>query len=209
MESNKTQITIIPFQKVVAARLTVTDFVLLNLIYEKNYALLKAYVEYAYADTQSAITDLQQLERDGWCKITGNSPLETVHIRQPFIELITEPLETVSWIEAYRRLFGKARTGSMGDSKGVTQKMRKFMASNPQYSPDEIMTAARLYIQKCSIDNYKYMQQADYFISKEASDNTTKSNLLSYLEQLDVHISEAVNPGDTVTSINSSGDGAF
>ena len=39
------------------------------------------------------------------------------------------------------------------------------MSENPNYSKDDILKAARIYIK--SLDNYQYLQQADYFIFKK------------------------------------------
>ena len=69
------------------------------------------------------------------------------------------------FIEEYRNLWKGLKVGSLGSYKTCYDKMKRWMSENPNYSKDDILKAARIYIK--SLDNYQYLQQADYFIFKK------------------------------------------
>ena len=69
------------------------------------------------------------------------------------------------FIEEYRNLWKGLKVGSLGSYKTCYDKMKRWMSENPNYSKEDILKAARIYIK--SLDNYQYLQQADYFIFKK------------------------------------------
>ena len=69
------------------------------------------------------------------------------------------------FIEEYRNLWKGLKVGSLGSYKTCYDKMKRWVSENPNYSKDDILKAARIYIK--SLDNYQYLQQADYFIFKK------------------------------------------
>ena len=69
------------------------------------------------------------------------------------------------FIEEYRKLWKGLKVGSLGSYKTCYDKMKRWMSENPNYSKEDILKAARIYIK--SLDNYQYLQQADYFIFKK------------------------------------------
>ena len=69
------------------------------------------------------------------------------------------------FIEEYRKLWKGLKVGSLGSYRTCYDKMKRWMSENPNYSKEDILKAARIYIN--SLDNYQYLQQADYFIFKK------------------------------------------
>lgn len=84
---------------------------------------------------------------------------------------------TAGWIEEYRTVFGK---GKKGDPKACLSKMDIFLKENPQYDKDIIIEAAKLYV---SETDPRYLQQADYFISKKLGDGVLTSRLRQFCER--------------------------
>lgn len=73
--------------------------------------------------------------------------------------------EIDSFIEEFRLKWKGLKAGSMGDPKACKQKMYRWMSENPEYTKEQILKAADVYID--SLDNFKYLQRADYFIYKK------------------------------------------
>jgi len=78
-------------------------------------------------------------------------------------------------IDSYRAVWsiggaGKIglKTGAMGDRAACIKKMIKWFENNNYiYSWDQVIRASRAYVQ--SISELRYLQQADYFISKDST----------------------------------------
>lgn len=77
------------------------------------------------------------------------------------------------WIEEWRALFPKGvKSGGRpvrGDKQGVAKKLRTFVRHNPSITIDQIIAATRQYVYECSLNSYKFMICADYFINKNNS----------------------------------------
>lgn len=88
------------------------------------------------------------------------------------------------WVDKeYRRIFRDIRIDAGGDKSGCISKMKKFFSQNPEVRKVDILEAANRYILpfKNNVENKKYMQRADYFISK-VMDGAKGSRLEQYLE---------------------------
>lgn len=68
-------------------------------------------------------------------------------------------------VKEYRMLWKGLKPGSMGSEQGCKEKLFRWMKNNPEYSKEDIIKAAKIYIN--SLDNYTFLQQADYFIYKK------------------------------------------
>lgn len=100
--------------------------------------------------------------------------------------------EAWDWVDKeYRNLFGKIRLDAKGDKNGCTDKMKKFFSANPEVRKEDIILATKLYLDPfmANTQNIKYMQRADYFISKKI-EGTKTSRLEQYLEQLKTYRKE-------------------
>ena len=69
------------------------------------------------------------------------------------------------FIEEYRNLWKGLKVGSMGSPGACKEKMLRWMGENPNYTKEDILKAAKIYIN--SLNNYQYLQAAHYFIYKK------------------------------------------
>ena len=87
--------------------------------------------------------------------------------------------EDLEWLEEWRDLFKDKKPGGAGNKQGCYKKMKVFLKENPDVTKEEIFAAAEAYFD--SLDSLKYMQQADYFISKGTGQNVS-SRLSQWVE---------------------------
>jgi hypothetical protein len=92
-------------------------------------------------------------------------------------------VELNSFINDFRNKFKGLKPGSMGSESACKLKMFRWMKENPQYTPEQILNATEIYIK--SLNNYQYLQQADYFIyKKEGKDEQSK--LSAFIDEIAV-----------------------
>jgi hypothetical protein len=92
-------------------------------------------------------------------------------------------VELNSFINDFRNKFKGLKPGSMGSESACKLKMFRWMKENPQYTPEQILNATEIYIK--SLNNYQYLQQADYFIyKKEGKDEQSK--LSAFIDEISV-----------------------
>ena len=148
--------------------------------------------------------ELLDLQTKKFVKIISNDGIITVTLRQSAIDLI-ESLEIDSFgdmkkqkvftkseraiqedldahLKEYRYLWKGKKPGAMGGANTCRDKLFKWLKKNVEYDMQDVIRAARVYIR--SVDNYKYLQHADYFISK-VHDGVAHSNLSSFIEEED------------------------
>lgn len=87
------------------------------------------------------------------------------------------------FIEEYRKLWKGLKPGSMGSENACKEKMLRWMGENPNYSKEDILKAARIYIN--SLNNYQYLQAAHYFIYKKDG-KEEDSRLSAFVEEKEV-----------------------
>lgn len=92
-------------------------------------------------------------------------------------------------ISDYRNLWKGKKAGSMGSAKSCKSKMIRWMEENPEYSFDDILKAARIYLDEEG-RNTRYLQRADYFIFKQSGHKEEESRLSAYIEEIDNDPSE-------------------
>jgi hypothetical protein len=85
-----------------------------------------------------------------------------------------------NFVDKYRELWKGLKPGSMGSTNGCKEKLQRWMLENPKYSTDNIYNASKAYIK--SVDDYKYLQQADYFIYKKDAFGE-QSRLSSFIDE--------------------------
>lgn len=88
------------------------------------------------------------------------------------------------FITQYRNLFKGLKVGSMGSHNSCSDKLSRWLKENPQYSKEDILKAAKIYIN--SLDNYQYLQQADYFIYKKDAHGES-SRLSAFIDETEVN----------------------
>lgn len=82
----------------------------------------------------------------------------------------------------FRSLWKGLKVGSQGSPKACHDKLQRWMTENPDYSKSDILKAAKMYIK--SVDNYKYLQSAEYFIYKKDGKEES-SRLSSFIDEID------------------------
>lgn len=87
------------------------------------------------------------------------------------------------FIEEYRNLWKGLKVGSMGSPMACKEKMLRWMGENPNYSKEDILKAAKIYIN--SLNNYTYLQAAHYFIYKKDG-KEEDSRLSAFIEEREV-----------------------
>ena len=87
------------------------------------------------------------------------------------------------FIEEYRNLWKGLKPGSMGSENACKEKMLRWMGENPNYSKEDILKAAKIYIN--SLNNYQYLQAAHYFIYKKDG-KEEDSRLSAFIEEKEV-----------------------
>lgn len=85
------------------------------------------------------------------------------------------------FIEEFRKLFKGLKPGSMGSTSSCRDKMLRWMSENPQYSKENILTAVHNYIN--SLEDYRFLQRADYFIYKKDTDGES-SRLSAFIDEI-------------------------
>jgi|TARA_R110000782_G_scaffold126006_2_gene217619 hypothetical protein len=93
----------------------------------------------------------------------------------------------IEFVKEYRTLWKGLKPGSMGSEGTCTDKLIKWMKLNPSYSKEDIIKAAKIYLK--TVDNYQYLQQADYFIFKKDAFGES-SRLSSFIDEIDIKIVE-------------------
>ena len=87
------------------------------------------------------------------------------------------------FIEEYRKLWKGLKLGSMGSPMACKEKMLRWMGENPNYTKEDILKAAKIYIN--SLNNYQYLQAAHYFIYKKDG-KEEDSRLSAFIEEKEV-----------------------
>jgi len=87
------------------------------------------------------------------------------------------------FIEEYRNLWKGLKVGSMGSPNACKEKMERWMKENPNYSKEDILKAAKIYIN--SLNNYQYLQAAHYFIYKKDG-KEEDSRLSAFIEEKEI-----------------------
>lgn len=173
-----------------------------NFLKEKNLSNDEFFLLYRKLNEQTGVSykfigDLLVLEKKKLIKVTTkNADSDEVnyelranssHLFKELDEYMNKTvIETIEdWIQEYRLLFKETgKAGIMGDPNSVRDKMKDFISANPQYSKEIILNAAKKYIKTEAQNYYKYLQRADYFISKEDNNKNKTSRLLMFCEEV-------------------------
>ena len=87
------------------------------------------------------------------------------------------------FIEEYRNIWKGLKLGAMGSPSACKEKMLRWMGENPNYTKEDILKAAKIYIN--SLNNYQYLQAAHYFIYKKDG-KEEDSRLSAFIEEKEV-----------------------
>jgi hypothetical protein len=125
--------------------------------------------------------EFKELEKEGFIKY--DTELSVISVRSLGENVFkVEDTNVKDWIQEYRNIFKGIKPGSMGDSIACLVKMDKFLKVYHEYNKETILEAAKLYID--SLDDFRFIQRADYFISKADVDRVKESRLASFCEEV-------------------------
>jgi hypothetical protein len=99
-------------------------------------------------------------------------------------------------IDEYRLKWKGLKAGSMGDLQACKEKLTKWMKDHPEYSFDQILKAADLYLETEG-SNAQYLQRADYFIYKQDVNKQNVSRLSAFIDDIDT-----INEKDWTSNLN-------
>jgi len=94
-------------------------------------------------------------------------------------------LEVEGRINEYREKWRGLKAGSMGGKKDCIQKLVRWMINNPDYTFDEILKAADLYL-STEGKAITFLQRADFFIYKQDIHKNEASRLSAYIDELEM-----------------------
>jgi hypothetical protein len=166
----------------------------INLSFEHYVSLVQLYI------FKRVPYNIEELIKQEYVIKIGNKYIIAAHIRRLIYDnLIREGTELkdipeevvaretiVDRIDEYRSKWKEAthgrKPGIMGTKRACLDKMTQWMKENPEYTFDQILKAADLYLE--SVDNIKYVQRADYFISKKEN-GIISSRLSAFIEEVE------------------------
>lgn len=179
---------ILDFNLLAEHNLSVEEFlVLINLSENKNSNLLTTLEEKQFIK----IIDNEILLRQNGKLLLELITIEKVNVKSPKINIkkservINNELD--SFIEEFRNKWKGLKPGSMGSLSACKDKMKRWMFENPQYNAEQILKAADVYLN--SLNNYTYLQQADYFIYKKDAHGES-SRLSAFIDEIDSFIAD-------------------
>ena len=175
-----------------------------NLLTEQNLSI-EEFLVLIHLDDElynNSMRVLKPLEEKQFIKIINDEKIILREKGKLFIELISiEKLSSTknnkqtvksdrlinveldSFINDFRNKFKGLKPGSMGSEASCKMKMYRWMKENPSYTPEQILKAADIYIK--SLNNYQYLQRADYFIYKKDGKEES-SGLAAYIDEIEV-----------------------
>ena len=195
---------ILDFKVLKEQDITIEEFLKLYSVYSKETI-------YLVPD----MLDLEKLEKNLFIKIINNK----IYLREKTIKLIdfltietdysfnTQKKKTVNKskrvisqeindrVNEFRSKWKGLKPGSMGSLKSCKEKLSRWMKENPEYSFDDILKAADLYLGTEGA-NLRFLQRADYFIFKQDSHREEMSRLSAFIDEIDV------NEEDWTTNLN-------
>ena len=180
----------------------------MNLSINEFLVLYNIYNENALIDIANRNEMLLSLQDKKLVKMTNE---DDVTIRQTGIDIISYMLidsETIKIednkkilrkssrtintdidIIAYRNLWKGLKPGSMGSKKSCEEKLTRWMKENPEYSFEDIMKAAKLYL-STEGRNIRFLQRADYFVFKREPTGEEMSRLSAFIDEADLDSSD-------------------
>ena len=127
-------------------------------------------------DLQEVLSTLEKFESLGYIKILNKDTREILVM--PKLASDLSPIN--SWIDEYRNKFKGLKPGAMGDKNACVVKMTELFKRRPDLTKEIVLAATTKYINAESSNRWKYLMQADYFISK--NQGNTRDGRISKLE---------------------------
>jgi putative ubiquitin-RnfH superfamily antitoxin RatB of RatAB toxin-antitoxin module len=168
-----------------------------EITYEEIVALIALQESYDFTFKDEII---ENLENKKYLKLNNNS----IVVRQKGINFVNSLKKEIDYIgnkvqlvskktdrevnqeiedrvEEYRNVFKGLKKGAMGSLTNCKQNLSIFLKNNPNNTFDQILNAAKVYVN--SVNDFTYLQRADYFIYKENSNKIKVSSLEAYIDE--------------------------
>ena len=133
-----------------------SEIYILEKLQEKQFIKIITYSEVILREKSKLLLDFLSIE-------SSYSDYKEKKIIKKSNRVINEGFD--DFIEEYRKLWKGLKPGSMGSENACKEKMLRWMGENPNYTKEDILKAAKIYIN--SLNNYQYLQAAHYFIYKK------------------------------------------
>jgi hypothetical protein len=155
--------------------------------------------------------DIQKLESSRFIKVSSIEEEQCIELRQTTIDLIkllqvdidhtinnTKTItkskrainqELEDKLKEFRSKWKGLKAGSMGSLKSCREKLSRWMKENPEYTMEQILKAADMYIDSLNGD-YRFLQRADYFVFKQENNREESSRLSAFIDEIDTFQSE-------------------
>ena len=151
-----------------------SEIYILEKLQEKQFIKIITYSEVILREKSKLLLDFLSIE-------SNYSDYKEKKIIKKSNRVINEGFD--EFIEEYRNLWKGLKVGSMGSPMACKEKMERWMKENPNYSKEDILKAAKIYIN--SLNNYQYLQAAHYFIYKKDG-KEEDSRLSAFIEEKEV-----------------------
>ena len=184
---------IIDFNLLAEQNLSIDEYIVLlylsdNILYNNSKIILESLQEKQFI---KIITDDKILIREKGKIFLELITIDCINstnnkkITKKSSRVLNQDLDT--FVKEFRNLWKGLKPGSMGSESACRDKLFRWMQNNPSYTKEDILKAAKIYIN--SLDNYNYLQQADYFIYKKDL-NGESSRLSAFIDEIDNKIED-------------------
>lgn len=184
---------IIDFNLLAEQNLSIDEYIVLlylsdNILYNNSKIILESLQEKQFI---KIITDEKILIREKGKIFLELITIDCINstnnkkITKKSSRVLNQDLDT--FVKEFRNLWKGLKPGSMGSESACRDKLFRWMQNNPSYTKEDILKAAKIYIN--SLDNYNYLQQADYFIYKKDL-NGESSRLSAFIDEIDNKIED-------------------
>ena len=153
---------------------------------KKFIKIIKSTDEVAYILRQRAIDFIEIVEKGSLKVMIKRKTKKAVNV-----DLLTR-------LPEFRAQWKGLKVGSMGSLPSCKDKLIRWMDENPEYSFDDIIKAAEIYIDSLHGD-YRFLQRADYFIYKQENNREESSRLSAFIDEIKLTGSDV---GDWTTKLN-------
>ena len=151
-----------------------SEIYILEKLQEKQFIKIITYSEVILREKSKLLLDFLSIE-------SSYSDYKSKKVVKKSTRIISEGFD--EFIEEYRNLWKGLKSGAMGSPNACKEKMLRWMGENPNYTKEDILKAAKIYIN--SLNNYQYLQAAHYFIYKKDG-KEEDSRLSAFVEEKEV-----------------------
>ena len=151
-----------------------SEIYILEKLQEKQFIKIITYSEVILREKSKLLLDFLSIE-------SSYSDYKEKKVVKKSTRIISEGFD--EFIEEYRNLWKGLKSGAMGSPNACKEKMLRWMGENPNYTKEDILKAAKIYIN--SLNNYQYLQAAHYFIYKKDG-KEEDSRLSAFVEEKEV-----------------------